>query len=133
MRTGELSAQLGLAPETLRYYERMGLLPPPNRSESRYRSYDPDDVERLRLLVGLRQLDIPLSDAAKLATMCAAGRCDEVTDELRAAIPRERARLRRRIRDLRHVDARLGILEKELDAGRRPGDLIQLEARREER
>ena len=132
MRIGELSAQLGLAPETLRYYERLGLLPPPSRSESQYRTYDADDVERLRLLVGLRQLDLPLGDAAKLATMCAAGQCDEVTDELRAAIPRERAKVRRRIRDLRHLDERLGILEKELDAGRRPGDLIQLETRKEE-
>src|SRR5213593_3391757 len=132
MRIGELATQLGLAPETLRSYERLGLLPKPARDGSRYRRYGEADVERLRLLAGLRQLDLPLAEAAKLAGMCAEGRCDEVTDELRAAIPAERAKLRRRIRDLRHVDERLAVLEHDLAAGRRPRDLIQLQPREED-
>jgi hypothetical protein len=38
------------------------------------------DAQRLRLLIGLRQLDSQLDQAAELATMCAACRCDEVSD-----------------------------------------------------
>lgn len=131
MRIGELAAQVGLTPESLRSYERLGLLPKPARDGSRYRRYGDADVERFRLLAGLRQLDLPLADAAKLAAMCAEGRCVEVTDELRAAIPVERAKLRRRIRDMRHLDQRLAILEHDLGTGRRPRDLIHLEPRKE--
>ena len=132
MRIGEMARQLGLAPETLRYYERLGLLPAPARNGGRYRVYADEDAERLRLLVGLRQLDLPLAAAAKLATMCADGRCSEVSDELRAAIPAERSKVRRRIRELRHVDDRLALLERELQAGQRPRDLIHLEPRKED-
>lgn len=126
-----MARQLGLAPETLRYYERLGLVPTPARNDGRYREYAEEEAERLRLLVGLRQLDIPLPVAAKLATMCADGRCGEVSDELRAAIPAERSKVRRRIIELRHVDERLALLERELQAGQRPRELIRLETRKE--
>lgn len=127
-----MARQLGLAPETLRYYERLGLLPAPARHGGHYREYADEDAERLRLLVGLRQLDLPLTVAAKLATMCADGRCGEVSDELRAAIPAERSKVRRRIRELRHVDERLALLERELQTGQRPRELIRLEPRKED-
>ena len=127
-----MARQVGLAPETLRYYERLGLVPAPARNSRRYREYRDEDAERLRLLVGLRQLDLPLRVAAKLATMCANGRCGEVSDELRAAIPDERSKLRRRIGELRHVDGRLALLERELEAGQRPRELIHLERRKED-
>ena len=125
-------SKLGLAPETLRYYERVGLTPSPARNRGRYREYGDEDAQRLRLLVGLRQLDLPLPVAAKLATMCADGRCREVSDQLRAAIPAERSKVRRRIRDLRHVDERLALLERELQTGQRPRELIRLEPRKED-
>lgn len=91
MQIGEMARQLGLAPETLRYYERLGLLPSPARNGGHDREYAEEDAERLRLLGGLRQLDLPLAVAAKLATMCANGQCGEVPDEVRAAIPAERS------------------------------------------
>jgi DNA-binding transcriptional MerR regulator len=131
MRIGELASELGVAPETLRSYERLGLIPAPARTGDRYRDYGAADIERLRLLAGLRQLDLPLADAANLAMMCAEDHCDEVTDQLRAAIPTGRARLRRRVRELRHLDQLPGVLERQLEAGHRPRDLIQLESRNE--
>ncbi len=127
-----MARQLGLAPETLRYYERLGLLPSPARNGGHYREYANEDAERLRLLIGLRQLDLPLAVAAKLATMCTDGRCGEVSEELRAAIPAERSKVRLRIRELRHVDERLALLERELRAGQRPRELIHLEPRKED-
>lgn len=127
MRIGELARRLGLAPETLRFYERQGVLPTPPRRESGYREYGERDAERLRLVVGLRQLDLPLDEAAKLATMCAAGRCDEVTDELLEALPRQRFEIRRRIDELRHLDERLAFLERALGAGEKPQRVISIE------
>lgn len=75
MRIKTLADRLGVTPHAIRFYERRGLLPAPRRGVNRYREYSEDDAEQLRLLIGLRQLDIPLEQAAELATMCAAGRC----------------------------------------------------------
>ncbi len=80
----------GTTPHSIRFYERQGLLPAAVRTDNGYREYGDADAERLRLLIGLRQLDLPLEQAAALATMCAAGRCDQVSEELRAAIDAKR-------------------------------------------
>lgn len=63
---------------------------------------------------------------------CADGWCGEVSDELRAAIPAERSKVRRRISEVRHVVERLALLERELQTGQRPRDLIHLEPRKED-
>ncbi|MGH2357593.1 MAG: MerR family transcriptional regulator [Candidatus Limnocylindria bacterium] len=93
MRIMALVQRLGTTPHAIRYYERRGLLPAPARAASGYRGYSAADAERLRLLLGLRQLDIALEPAAELATMCAACRCDEVSDELRAELIDKRREL----------------------------------------
>ncbi|MEP6638972.1 MAG: MerR family transcriptional regulator, partial [Chloroflexota bacterium] len=125
MKIGELAKTLGTTPEAVRFYEREGL-PGPARQASGYRDYSPAEADRLRLLLGLRQLDLPLSDAARLATLCADGRCPEVSDDLRRSLPIQRAEVRRRIAELRHLAARLADLERHLTAGDAPGPLISL-------
>lgn len=126
MRIGTLAERLGTTPHAIRFYERRGLLPTPVRSANRYREYGEADAERLRLLIGLRQLDIPLDQAAELATMCAAGRCDEVSDELTALLAEKRQELGRRMDELRHLDGRMAHLAGQLEAGGTPRTLISL-------
>lgn len=126
MRIGELAQQLGITAESLRFYERRGLLPTPARSENGYREYTSTDVERLRLLIGLRQLDLPLDQAAELSALCAAGRCDEVSADLQVALGEKRAELRRRMDELTYLDARLAHLESGLAVGSPPRPLITL-------
>jgi hypothetical protein len=58
--------------------------------------------------------------------MCAEGRCDEVSVELRAAIGEKRAELRRRLEEMRYLDRRLAHLEGDLAAGEPPRPLIAL-------
>lgn len=63
LRIGQLAAQAGLNPRTIRYYERLGLLPPPPRTSSGYRLYQPAQLERLRFIrkaqaIGLRLEEI---------------------------------------------------------------------------
>ena len=65
-------------------------MPAARRATNGYREYGEAEATRLRLLMGLRGLDIPLDQAAELAGLCAAGRCDEVSDELRAVIEDKR-------------------------------------------
>ena len=126
MRIGALAEQLGTTPHAIRFYERRGLLPAPARSDNRYREYSEADAERLRLLIGLRQLDIPLEQAAELATMCAAGRCDEVSDELRGLLSTKRVELARRVDEMRFLDRRMAHLAGQLAAGGTPRTLINL-------
>ena len=107
MRISTLAGRLGTTAHSIRFYEREGLLPAPDRTENGYREYTDADEARLRLLIGLRQLDLPLDQAADLASLCAAGRCDEVSEGLRSVIAAKRAEVSRRIGELRYLDRRL--------------------------
>jgi len=114
MRIGELARDLGVSADTLRFYERSGFLPRPGRGENGYREYAPGDVERVRLLLDLRRLDIPLDEAAKLAGWCQSGHCAETTAELPTALAAKRADLRSRIEGLTLLEERLASLERHL-------------------
>jgi len=126
MRIRTLADRLGTTPQAIRFYEAHGYLPAPPRSGNGYRDYGQADADRLRLLLGLRQLDLPLDQAAELANMCAAGRCDDVTSELREALAHKRAELARRIEEMRYLDGRLAHLQGNLAAGGSPRTLITL-------
>ncbi len=126
MNITALARQLGTTSYSIRFYERCGLIPGPARNDNGYREYTKADARRLRLLLGLRQLDLPLEQAAELATLCAAGRCDEVSDELTAAIAEKRIEVRRRMEELRFLDQRLAHLSGQLGSGEPPRNLITL-------
>lgn len=111
MRIGELARQLGVSADTLRFYEREGWLPRPDRAENGYRSYRADDLEHLRLLLDLRRIDLPLEEAARLAAWCHAGHCDATSSSLPALIARRRSEVNTRIEDLRRLDQRLAELQ----------------------
>ncbi|MEX0631051.1 MAG: MerR family transcriptional regulator [Chloroflexota bacterium] len=126
MRIRHLAEQLGTTPHAIRYYERRGFVPAPARANNRYREYSDTDADRLRLLLGLRQLDLPLPQAAELAGMCAEGRCTEVSVELRTVIGEKRDELRRRMDEMNYLDRRLAHLHGDLAAGESPRTLIPL-------
>lgn len=115
MRIGELGHRLGVSADTLRFYERAGFLPRPERGENGYRDYSPGDVERARLLLDLRRLDVPLDEAAKLAGWCQSGHCAETTSELPTALAAKRAELQARIEGLTLLEQRLASLERHLE------------------
>jgi Cd(II)/Pb(II)-responsive transcriptional regulator len=62
MRIGELARRAGADVQTVRYYEREGLLAAPAREMSGYRSYRPEHLERLKFIRHCRSLDVPLND-----------------------------------------------------------------------
>jgi Cd(II)/Pb(II)-responsive transcriptional regulator len=66
MRIGELGQTTGVDTETIRYYEKEGLLPPPARERNGYRSYGPVHLERLAFIRHCRALDMPLADVRRL-------------------------------------------------------------------
>jgi Cd(II)/Pb(II)-responsive transcriptional regulator len=62
IRIGDLAKRTGSQIETIRYYERQGLLPEPARSESNYRLYGPRHIERLQFIRHCRSLDMSLDE-----------------------------------------------------------------------
>ena len=114
MRIGELAERVGVSTDTVRFYERSGWLPRASRRENTYREYGDADVEHLRLLIDLRRLDVPLDDAAKIASWCHSGHCGDSTAELPHLIAERRADVASRIAGLQALDARLASLERHL-------------------
>jgi DNA-binding transcriptional MerR regulator len=66
---GELASRLGLNPKTIRYYEEVGLLPEPERSDGGYRRYRRGDEERLRFVRGVRRLGFALGEIREVLAL----------------------------------------------------------------
>ena len=66
MQIGQLARQAGVAIDTVRYYERQGLLPPPQRRASGYRDYDARDSARLRFIRRAKDLGFSLQEIHEL-------------------------------------------------------------------
>src|SRR5438874_2373501 len=66
---GQLAGQAGVGVETIRFYEREGLLPAPGRLPSGYRQYPPDAVDRVKFLRRAQWLGFSLRDAKELLAL----------------------------------------------------------------
>ena len=62
MRIGQFAELTGVDARTIRYYESVGLLPEPDRTESNYRSYDQDDAERVAFIRAARTLGLGIDE-----------------------------------------------------------------------
>ncbi|MFZ2095548.1 MAG: MerR family transcriptional regulator [Anaerolineales bacterium] len=60
MKIAEVSERYAIPPDTLRYYERIGLIPPVNRNESGIRDYDEIDVKRVEFIKCMRSAGLPI-------------------------------------------------------------------------
>jgi len=95
MRIGELSRDTGVDIQTVRYYEKAGLLPPPSREANGYRAYGAAHLERLAFIRHCRALDMPLADVKRLLEFAAhpEGDCGDVNRLIDGHLARVRARL----------------------------------------
>jgi len=69
LKSGELAKAVGVNVETLRYYEKRGLIPEPPRRESGYRQYPPESVDRLRFIKGAQELGFTLEEIKDLLAL----------------------------------------------------------------
>ncbi len=97
---GELSRRTGCNIETIRYYERAGLVPAPPRRGT-YRSYGQDDVRRLVFIRRARQLGFTLDEVRALLRLAAGGHAS--CDEARAMAEAHLLDVRSRIADLKRM------------------------------
>lgn len=69
LRIGEVAAETGVSIQTLRYYERRGLLNKPRRRASGYREYSPDVVRAVRLIKWAQGMGFTLEEIKELASL----------------------------------------------------------------
>jgi DNA-binding transcriptional MerR regulator len=95
MRIGEVATRAGVTVDTVRFYERVGVLPAPARRESGYRDFPPSTVERIRLTRELQAIGFTLAEAVDaLAAHDAGGAtCESERWRLAAVLTRVDARL----------------------------------------
>lgn len=120
MKIGELAKAARVDVETIRYYERIGLLPAPARAHNGYRSYAQAHLERLGFIRHCRALDIPLADIARLLEFVQdpSAECREI-DQL---IDTQLARVRARLASLQALEQQLVMLRRQCGAPHRATD-----------
>jgi DNA-binding transcriptional MerR regulator len=101
MRSGELSRLAGVSADTLRHYERLGILPKPPRTGGGYRNYPANSLNRVRLIQSALNVGFSLSE---LMTVLKMRDCGQVPCyRVRAIAERKLQDLKQQIRDLSHM------------------------------
>ena len=100
MTIGEMAVELQLNPKTIRYYEEVGLLPEPPRSESGYRLYSEKEVERLRLVKRAKLLGLTLAEIKEIVEYAIDGRCSVMEGRLLSLVEAKLGEIDQKIEDL---------------------------------
>ena len=114
MRIGELGKATGVDVETIRYYEKAGLLAEPERLANGYRSYNNAHLERLAFIRHCRALDIPLADITRLV-----GFMQHPNDDcagINSLIDQQISKVRARLASMQALENQLTILRARCDA-----------------
>ncbi len=105
MKIGELATTTGTPVETIRYYEREGLLPAPVRTDANYRVYEASHAQRLQFVRHCRSLDMTLQEIRALLAFqdAPADNCADVN----ALLDEHIGHVAQRIRELRQLEKQL--------------------------
>jgi Cd(II)/Pb(II)-responsive transcriptional regulator len=120
MKIGELAQTTTTSIETIRFYEREGLLPPTARTEGNYRIYGQEHVERLTFIRHCRSLDMALDEIRALLRFKEApqANCAGVNELLDDHI----GHVAQRIRELRGLEKQLKLLREQCGEANAAGD-----------
>lgn len=126
LRIGELAAATDVGVETIRYYERRGLLASPPRDPSGYRRYPSSALERVRFIRRAKELGFSLREIVELLELSTreSDQCADVRRQIDAKV----ADLDQRIADLKRVASALRLLRDECDAEDPAGECPMLDA-----
>lgn len=105
MQIKQLAQATGVDVETIRYYEKQGLLPAPARRDNGYRDYTPTHLKRLSFIRHCRALNMPLAEVSRLLSFVDApdGNCSEVN----LLVDEQLARVRARLKSMRALEKQL--------------------------
>lgn len=115
MRIGELGQATGVGIETIRYYEKQGLLPSPARAPNGYRAYGSAHLECLAFIRHCRTLDMPLAEIKRLLDFVAHPEAD--CGDINCLIDEQIARVRARLKSMRALEKQLTTLRAHCEAG----------------
>lgn len=102
MQIGELAHRAGSQPETVRYYERLGLLPAPRRTAGNYRVYEEGHLERLCFIRNCRTLGMTLDDIRTLLAL--RDHPETATGEIDRLLDTQLGRLQAHLQDLHRLE-----------------------------
>ena len=102
LKRGELAQRTGCNIETIRYYEKISLLPEPPRSSSDYRIYDETHVRRLRFVLRGRELGFNMEEIRGLLSLIDGGR--QTCAEVKTRTEHHLNDIRGKIADLRRIE-----------------------------
>ncbi len=101
MRISEISEQCDISPDTLRYYERVGLIPTVNRSKSGIRNYDQADVEWVGFIKCMRSAGLPIEVLTEYVDLVQQG--DRTNEARKQILIEQRAQVQARIAEMQQT------------------------------
>ncbi|WP_150910720.1 Cd(II)/Pb(II)-responsive transcriptional regulator [Marinobacter halotolerans] len=116
MKIGEISKATGVPIETIRYYEKIGLVPAPEREASGYRSYRQHHLDRLVFIRRCRNLDMAQDEIRELIRL--ADQPDADCSDVDALLARHLGHVRRRLEELTRLEETLTQLQTACSQGR---------------
>lgn len=110
MKIGQLAKVSGCSIQTIRYYEKEGLLNQPSRSGGNFRLYDEKALKELEFVKHCRSLDIPLSDVKTLVEL--KNKPEESCSSVNNLIANQLDLVNQRIKELKVLKSELQIMKK---------------------
>ena len=126
MSIGELATATAVKVVTIRYYEQVGLMPAPARTEGNYRAYNREHIQRLQFIRRLRELGFTLDEVRDLLRLSSekSQPCDEVDRITNAHL----ATVEKKLRDLKKLASELRALSRRCQGGGRIAECRIVEA-----
>lgn len=107
MKISEVSKKYGLTPDTLRYYEDIGLIPPVNRNNGKIREYNEDDVQWIEFIKCMRNAGIPVNVLVEYVRLFQMG--NKTHEKRKKMLIEERKKLSTRIDEMKDTLDRLDL------------------------
>lgn len=105
LQRAELARRTGCNIETIRYYEKIGMMPDPPRTPAGYRVYGTSHVSRLKFILRARELGFSIKETRGLLDLVDGG--DQTCGEVKERTERHLADVRAKIADLRRIEKAL--------------------------
>jgi len=110
MKIAEVSERYGISTDTLRYYERIGLIPPVNRNGSGIRDYSEMDVRRVEFIKCMRSAGLPIETLIEYVGLVQQG--DQTIEARKEILKEQRAQLAARMAEMQKT---LDILDRKIE------------------
>ena len=114
MKIAQVSKHYHITPDTLRYYERVGLLPPVNRNRSGIRDYNDIDLKRVEFIKCMRNAGLPIEVLIEYVRLVQQG--DQTIQDRKAILKDQRRQLATRMKEMQEtldlLDYKIEVYEK---------------------